>query len=444
MKNKRVNLPISFSKAEFDDDRFLKVRVKVMHSGLNLNQSNFDANVIEDAKPTLANIPLLAFVKKMDGEDTSDFAGHEWELKITNNEMKYVYLGRPIGIVPETNNYEFSVDESGKQFVSVDAYVWKDYANEALDIFERDQAKKVSMEINAYDYEIKDSFVDIKKYAYTGIAVLGDEVSEAMIGAKAEVIRFSENSINGMMLQLKDAMQKFAETNKEVDDAEENIEDVEENVEDIQENTEDNLEDSSNEDADSEDHSENKDSDEQDDTEDLDPEMNEDSEENKETQTENSDEFTNAENGNTENSDTEEKKSEGEENFSKNDESVATPLVNDEEVENLKIELQNLRQENETLKNELDSLKEFKANTEKIEKQRNLETLFSSFEDLAELKEFSIIKENAENDTLEMTELKLFALRGKYATGNGLIATNFTSNADEPDWLKLVKQNLNK
>ena len=46
-----------------------------MHSGLNLNSSTFGLEAIEKARPTLANIPLLAFIKKVDGDDRADFAG---------------------------------------------------------------------------------------------------------------------------------------------------------------------------------------------------------------------------------------------------------------------------------------------------------------------------------------------------------------------------------
>lgn len=210
MPKKTLNLPLSFSISEFDSDRFLKLRVKVMHSGLNLNNSSFGMQSIEKAQPTIANIPLLAFIKKEDGSSNEDFAGHEFEIKITESGMKYVYLGRPIGIVPETNNYTVEVDaETGKTFVEVDAYVWKNYANSALDIIESSGVKRVSMEIAVHDYSFEDSYFDVLDYSYTGIAILGDGVQEAMIGAKAEVANFSEtkSAISELMFELKKELQ---------------------------------------------------------------------------------------------------------------------------------------------------------------------------------------------------------------------------------------------
>lgn len=207
-KLQNINLPVSYSVAQFDSERFLKLRIKVMHTGLNLNNSNFDSSAVEAAAHTLSNIPLLAFVKRADGEDKDDFAGHEYEIKITEDDMKFVYLGRPIGIVPESNNYAVETDEEGRTFVCVDAYVWKDYANSALDILSQDEVKKISMEIIVDDYESTDSYINIKAYKYTGIVLLGEDVKEAMIGAKATVVEFSADSITAMMSELKDAMTK--------------------------------------------------------------------------------------------------------------------------------------------------------------------------------------------------------------------------------------------
>ena len=120
---KVLNLPLLYEQTDFQDERFTKVRVKVMHSGLNLNNSNFSDEAIGKAAPSLRNIPLLAFVKKTDGSDEADFAGHEFEFKITEDGIKYVYLGRPIGMIPETNNYSYEEDEEGVKFVSADAYI---------------------------------------------------------------------------------------------------------------------------------------------------------------------------------------------------------------------------------------------------------------------------------------------------------------------------------
>ena len=192
--NKKL-IKVSFSSVASKSRKFDKYRIKIMHEGLNLNGSNFSFDAIERAKETLANIPLLAFVKKTDGAEQTDFAGHEMEWKVTENGVESIYLGRPIGVVPETNNYDYSLDaETGKMFVSADAYIWKNYANEALNILNRKDEKSVSMEINVLDGKSEPGYYDITTYEYLGICFLGEDVPPAMIGAKAARIEFNHST----------------------------------------------------------------------------------------------------------------------------------------------------------------------------------------------------------------------------------------------------------
>lgn len=56
-----------------------KVRIHVTHDGLNYNNLIITESALEFAKPSIANIPLLAFVKK--DQEEQDFGGHEVEQK---------------------------------------------------------------------------------------------------------------------------------------------------------------------------------------------------------------------------------------------------------------------------------------------------------------------------------------------------------------------------
>ena len=198
MKKKKIlNIPLDFSvDTTFDDERFLKTRVRIMHTGLNRNHSNFSKSVVEKAKSTISNIPLLAFIKKVDGEDSADFGGHEIEFKITADGYEEVYLGRPIGLIPTDNNYQL-VEEEGILYVEVDGYVWKNYANEALKIIQESGEKSVSMEILVDDYEVDEGGVfDITDYKYNGICVLGDSVRPGMAGAHLKVAEYTQDSVS--------------------------------------------------------------------------------------------------------------------------------------------------------------------------------------------------------------------------------------------------------
>ena len=213
--NKFLRLPLVYEKQDFNDDRFVKVRVKVMHNGLNLNGSSFSDAAIEKAAATLKNIPLLAFVKKTDGVDDADFAGHEFEYRWDEDGIKYTYLGRPIGMIPETNNYTYEEDENGIKFVYADGYIWTDYANEALEIMQRDGSKSVSMEIRVNSYSDNESVLEITDYKYTGIAVLGDDVPPAMMGAKVDIANFSAEGLGEFVANFSATLQEALEPNPE-------------------------------------------------------------------------------------------------------------------------------------------------------------------------------------------------------------------------------------
>ena len=103
----------------FVDDRFIEVNLLVMHDD-GINYSSFSKETMEDAKETLKNIPILAYIKK-DEYDNVDFDGHNIEAKLTENkdgdmEFKVHYLERPIGVIPETNDYHYE-ERDGKTYV---------------------------------------------------------------------------------------------------------------------------------------------------------------------------------------------------------------------------------------------------------------------------------------------------------------------------------------
>jgi len=208
---KTLSLPIQYQVFSHKDDRYMKIRIHVMHDGPNLNGSVFTKEAMEAAKESIVNIPILAFVRQQDGTDNADFGGHEIEFKFTDDGIEFVYLGRPIGVIPETGNDYHYEERDGRTYVVVDGYVWTNYANKALDILKRDGVKGQSMEVAIDDYEYDentDEFI-IKKYRYMGLCLLGDDVQPAMKGAKAELIgNFS--AVNA----LKEFSMKVEELNK--------------------------------------------------------------------------------------------------------------------------------------------------------------------------------------------------------------------------------------
>ena len=451
---KVLNLPLSYEQTGFQDERFTKVRVKVMHNGLNLNDSNFSDESIGKASPSLRNIPLLAFVKKTDGSGEADFAGHEFEFKITEDGIKYVYLGRPIGMIPETNNYSYEEDEEGVKFVSADAYIWNQYANEALDIIQRDGGKSVSMEISVDNYEVDDKagVMDITDFKYTGIAILGDDVQPAMRNARLDLASFSFNGLGDFMATFAKEIKETLNHEKSEAEAPKKIPINNTTIVDSEDSSEENVEETGV------------------------------VEEVESVEGEGTVEPVAAE---TENNGPEGKTTEAEEFGEEVEEAVVEstsdplgapapmsepapsvlgestlPYTAEEIVlpDNQGITLtvgepiqiidyEAIIAENEALKSEVESLRAFKAAAEKAELEAKVATLVEDFSDLPKEDVESIVKNELNYENIE---LKLYALRGRLNTKTPAkpIQTYAISDSmlkqDQPSWVKLVEEFKNK
>jgi len=195
----------------FDSEKFIKLRVRVCHDGVNPNNSNFNLENIEKAKNSILNIPILAFLY-FDEEGNPQFGSHEMHLEVdkTNkDEIKLIYDEIPVGLVPESCNYEIK-EFNGRNYVYVDAYVWKNYSNYVEDVIARDKELNVSMEIdvNEYKYNKEINSFDIVDYKYTAITLLGNDVGTGMIDAKAKTYNFSNEEKNDKFNELKQELEK--------------------------------------------------------------------------------------------------------------------------------------------------------------------------------------------------------------------------------------------
>lgn len=232
MDTKYFSLPVEIieNKTFSFDDSLIPVDIKVMHNGLNLNNSTFFDEAIDDAKESLKNKPILGYVKKTDGTDEQDFSGHEMEISIGEDGIKVVYLERPLGLIPESNNYAI-IEEDDKKFVFCRGYLWKEYLNSGYEILKDNPNKSVSMEIAVDDYDInEDGSINITKYRYLGITILGDDIAPAMTGAELSVVgQFSENGDEGFYNKIEELNNKisqhFANADKNTIKGGDNVED---------------------------------------------------------------------------------------------------------------------------------------------------------------------------------------------------------------------------
>jgi hypothetical protein len=201
----------------FDSDKFIKLRLRICHDGVNPNHSSFQVDSMENAKESIYNIPILANVI-FDEDGNPQFGGHDMELedsKITEGETKLIYKESPIGVVPENCNYV--IDKfNNKNYAFADCYVWKGYSNYAQDIIERDKDIKLSMEIlvDEYSYNAKEKVFNISNYRYQGITFLNKNYGTGMEKAMATTGTFQEDNVKEkfvlLMEELKQTLENYS------------------------------------------------------------------------------------------------------------------------------------------------------------------------------------------------------------------------------------------
>jgi hypothetical protein len=198
-------IPIQFEKQEISEDsRFTKVKIYLMHTGKNLNNSIFQKHVVEKALPSLANIPIVGYIST-DKLNESDFNGHEQKIVIDKDGVSIEYLGRVYGIIPETNNATFemkTVNGIEREYLVCEGLLYNKFP-EAVEIFERDGSKSQSMELESASIEGKfdnKGVYEFSEFKFEAACVLGEGVTPAMTGSLIE--KFSVSTMQDEMREL--------------------------------------------------------------------------------------------------------------------------------------------------------------------------------------------------------------------------------------------------
>lgn len=213
----------------FDDDRFLKLRLRVCHDGLSPNRTFMTKDVMAKAEPTIANIPILAHtIYDEDGKPKlGSHDSHVEEHKLKDGEYKVIYDEIPVGLVPSMHENNYTIEEyDGKNYAFVDCFIWRDYANYVEDIVESAVDTKLSMEISipeeGVEFNAKEKYWNILEYKYRGITLLNDSLGTGMENALATTQNFAstENEdIKAKMLvlmeELQDCLNRYQKNNQE-------------------------------------------------------------------------------------------------------------------------------------------------------------------------------------------------------------------------------------
>lgn len=207
-------VPVLFQKLniyenEAEDTRFLKVKIWLMHTGENLNGSYFDKPVVEDAVPSLANTPILAYVEDNSEGDT-DFSDHRMVLVKEDGKFQIKYIGQAIGVIPTDNNAQFEMrvcdDGVEREFLTCEGLVWAKW-DDPIDILNRDLTVSQSMELHddlTGEWQ-DDNLFHFTSFKFFGACALGKDYLPAMRSATIE----TQFSYDNMFKEIQNKMEQF-------------------------------------------------------------------------------------------------------------------------------------------------------------------------------------------------------------------------------------------
>jgi len=187
-------VPVTYSVDDgFDNDKFLKLRLKVCHNARSLHNTRFTTPSLNKAKNSSANIPILAHIFENNDGDL-EIGEHDFVFendRYNPGKNRQIYLEQPVGVVPENNSYEI-VEEDGISYVYLDAYIWKGYSNYCVDILKNSERIKLSMEVDFLDYHYsgEEQCYLINDYKYRAITLLGGDNRPAMQNSGGSIVNY--------------------------------------------------------------------------------------------------------------------------------------------------------------------------------------------------------------------------------------------------------------
>ena len=181
--NKFINFEVESTEIieENPDSQFATARIQAFSSDKNRHDMYCSEDVLQKTASTIYDKPILYSIDQI----LDDFYTH-------TEAGKSLIAGF---VVP--NSAEFIRLPDSRLALSVFAKIWKRYAPKVIELFQRDSSKnkKVSVEMELFDSEEKsDGLIEMMDFAYSGITLLGDFITEASPGANMQMISFSEEN----------------------------------------------------------------------------------------------------------------------------------------------------------------------------------------------------------------------------------------------------------
>ncbi len=187
------------------NDEMTLCKCYIMAPGKNTNKSDIPVEAVDDALPTLFNIPVVGHIFVDEDEDNEvRMGGHDREVK-KDSKGKYYFktLTVPYGTVPYQDNVHYEEvkekDGSIKTYQVADIILWTGRYPQLLDAkYGDDIYFNQSMEIKPLETSVgNDGYTKVKKFRYSALCLLGKSddpdknVSPCFPSARVEPYQFS-------------------------------------------------------------------------------------------------------------------------------------------------------------------------------------------------------------------------------------------------------------
>lgn len=175
-----------------NDIRFTKVKIWLMHLGLNRNGSIFTKEVVQKAIPSLANTPIMASVG-LNSWGEKDFEGHESDIEISEDgELRFINKTFPFGVIPENNSAKFETrvgdDMIEREYLTVEGLLWNKWEDAVDILYGKHGVTGQSMELSdEYKGYFDGENFEFTEFQFFGACLLGDEVLPAMNNSTVEL-----------------------------------------------------------------------------------------------------------------------------------------------------------------------------------------------------------------------------------------------------------------
>lgn len=163
------------------NDEMTLCKCYVMALGKNRNYSHISQETVENALPTIYNIPVVGNVYI--GEDGEYYmGGHDMTIaKDSDGKLKFKSLCVPYGVVPQQDNIHFEeiIDSNGNKeiYQVADVILWTGrYPELQKAVYDKNIYFGQSMEINVVackPLESDPDYTDISQFSYSALCLLG-------------------------------------------------------------------------------------------------------------------------------------------------------------------------------------------------------------------------------------------------------------------------------